>query len=80
MNREYGSGYPGITGRGTDGRGFPFIFWPLAWGGEIFPPSSAYLHTTEVSSNILIQCFTTDECSSSLSTAALITLVGQEEL
>ncbi|KAI0942057.1 hypothetical protein AcV7_002590 [Taiwanofungus camphoratus] len=29
---QYGSGYPGVTGRGVAGRGFPFIFWPLVWG------------------------------------------------
>ncbi|KDR70411.1 hypothetical protein GALMADRAFT_76106 [Galerina marginata CBS 339.88] len=29
--RTYGSGYPGVPGRGTAGRGFPFIFWPIAW-------------------------------------------------
>ncbi|KAF8809092.1 hypothetical protein BYT27DRAFT_7094897 [Phlegmacium glaucopus] len=46
-NRVYGSGYPGIVGRGTAGRGFPFIFWPLAWGGVGFFGTSAYLHTTE---------------------------------
>ncbi|KDR70408.1 hypothetical protein GALMADRAFT_76087 [Galerina marginata CBS 339.88] len=27
----YGSGYPGVEGRGTSGRGFPFYFWPVAW-------------------------------------------------
>jgi hypothetical protein len=78
MGREYGSGYPGIIGRGTGGRGFPFIFWPVTWGGNTSQPSNAYLHTTEVSSRILIQCFTTDDVS--LSTAALITPVGQEAL
>ncbi|TEB28029.1 hypothetical protein FA13DRAFT_1765191 [Coprinellus micaceus] len=30
-SRTYGSGYPGIVGRGASGRGFPFFFWPLAW-------------------------------------------------
>ena len=30
--RAYGSGYPGIAGKGTVGRGFPFFFWPLAFG------------------------------------------------
>ncbi|KDR70410.1 hypothetical protein GALMADRAFT_144709 [Galerina marginata CBS 339.88] len=29
--RTYGSGYPGLEGRGTAGRGFPFYFWPVAW-------------------------------------------------
>ncbi|KIM37037.1 hypothetical protein M413DRAFT_448756 [Hebeloma cylindrosporum] len=44
--RTYGSGYPGIAGRGTSGRNFPFIFWPLAWpiavgGGAA---TAVYLH------------------------------------
>ncbi|KAI5987087.1 hypothetical protein EDD15DRAFT_2146347, partial [Pisolithus albus] len=30
-NRTYGSGYPGITGYGVSGRGFPFWFWPVVW-------------------------------------------------
>ncbi|KAH6908429.1 hypothetical protein BKA70DRAFT_268683 [Coprinopsis sp. MPI-PUGE-AT-0042] len=41
--KTYGSGYPGIVGRGTSGRGFPFFFWPLAWpvaGGS----AALYLH------------------------------------
>ena len=44
----YGSGYPSITGRGVTGRGFPFVFWPLAWGGIAGAGAGAYLHTTEV--------------------------------
>ncbi|KAL4063005.1 hypothetical protein V8B97DRAFT_1600899 [Scleroderma yunnanense] len=32
-DRTYGSGYPGITGRGVAGHGFPFWFWPIVWGG-----------------------------------------------
>ncbi|KAL4079790.1 hypothetical protein J3A83DRAFT_1156224 [Scleroderma citrinum] len=32
-SRTYGSGYPGITGRGVAGHGFPFWFWPIVWGG-----------------------------------------------
>ncbi|KAJ7505291.1 hypothetical protein B0H11DRAFT_2154148 [Mycena galericulata] len=31
--RTFGSGYPGMTGRGVAGRGFPFFFWPLSFGG-----------------------------------------------
>lgn len=31
--RVYGSGYPGAAGRGVVGRGFPFYFWPIVWGG-----------------------------------------------
>lgn len=31
--KTYGSGYPGINGRGTSGRGFPFYFWPVVWTG-----------------------------------------------
>lgn len=46
-DRAYGSGYPGITGRGVSGRGFPFYFWPLAWGGVAAVGTSAYLHIEE---------------------------------
>ncbi|KAJ7761500.1 hypothetical protein DFH07DRAFT_815202 [Mycena maculata] len=42
--RTFGSGYPGITGRGVAGRGFPFFFWPLGFGaGGIGTPT--YLHS-----------------------------------
>ncbi|KAI6117450.1 hypothetical protein EV401DRAFT_2057844 [Pisolithus croceorrhizus] len=30
-SKTYGSGYPGITGCGVSGRGFPFWFWPVVW-------------------------------------------------
>ncbi|KAJ7765329.1 hypothetical protein B0H16DRAFT_416941 [Mycena metata] len=30
--RTFGSGYPGISGRGVANRGFPFYFWPLSFG------------------------------------------------
>ncbi|KAJ4463581.1 hypothetical protein C8J55DRAFT_539019 [Lentinula edodes] len=46
----YGSGYPGITGRGVAGRGFPFLFWPIVWGGAAGIGSTAYLHDTEYGS------------------------------
>ncbi|KAF9051090.1 hypothetical protein BDZ89DRAFT_1154005 [Hymenopellis radicata] len=42
----YGSGYPGVSGRGVDNRNFPFYFWPLAWGGVGFGGAS-YLHTNQ---------------------------------
>ncbi|KAF8197478.1 hypothetical protein BJ912DRAFT_1055883 [Pholiota molesta] len=45
--QQYGSGYPGITGRGVANRGFPFFFWPLAWGGVAGVGTAAYLHNTE---------------------------------
>ncbi|KAN0084069.1 hypothetical protein V8E55_007573 [Tylopilus felleus] len=44
--RTYGSGYPGITGRGVTGRGFPFYFWPIVWTGN-GAPSGSYLHAPE---------------------------------
>ncbi|KAG7442542.1 uncharacterized protein BT62DRAFT_982442 [Guyanagaster necrorhizus] len=44
--RTYGSGYPGITSRGVAGLGFPFYYWPIAWGG-IGLGSAAYLHDSE---------------------------------
>ncbi|KAJ6535187.1 hypothetical protein B0H10DRAFT_2144886 [Mycena sp. CBHHK59/15] len=41
----YGSGYPGITGRGVVGRGFPFYFWPLSFGAGGGIGTAAYLHS-----------------------------------
>lgn len=50
--RQYGSGYPGVTGRGVQGRGFPFIFWPLTWVGISGVSTQAYLHrSSEVRSH-----------------------------
>jgi hypothetical protein len=31
--RQFGSGYPGSSIAGVAGRGFPFVFWPVAFGG-----------------------------------------------
>ncbi|KAM5543616.1 hypothetical protein V8D89_002867 [Ganoderma adspersum] len=42
-NSYYGSGYPGTTGLGVANRGFPFVFWPLVWGGGL-GYGAAYLH------------------------------------
>lgn len=39
----YGSGYPGYSGYDVAGRGFPFWFWPVVWGGS----SNQYLHDSE---------------------------------
>jgi hypothetical protein len=48
--RTYGSGYPGEAGHGVAGRGFPFVFWPLAWGGAVgLGAAGAYLDSDEVS-------------------------------
>lgn len=48
INRTYGSGYPGVTGCGVSGRGFPFYFWPVAWGGAVaLGTVAAYLHIDE---------------------------------
>ncbi|KAI0823482.1 hypothetical protein BC628DRAFT_1383403 [Trametes gibbosa] len=41
--RAYGSGYPGVSGLGVGGRGFPFVFWPVVWGGGL-GYGAAYLH------------------------------------
>lgn len=41
--RAYGSGYPGYSGYGVTGRGFPFWFWPVVWGGS----SDQYLQSSE---------------------------------
>ncbi|KAF7976668.1 hypothetical protein HWV62_6013 [Athelia sp. TMB] len=40
----YGSGYPGVATRGVAGRGFPFFFWPIVWGGAAGGAAEAYLH------------------------------------
>ncbi|KAJ8515500.1 hypothetical protein ONZ45_g7092 [Pleurotus djamor] len=45
--QTYGSGYPGVAGRGVADRGFPFFFWPLAWGGAAGVGTGAYLHSRE---------------------------------
>ncbi|KAK0238994.1 hypothetical protein EDD85DRAFT_951206 [Armillaria nabsnona] len=45
--KSYGSGYPGISGRGVAGRGFPFYFWPVVWGGAAGAGTAAYLHSDE---------------------------------
>lgn len=44
--RTYGSGYPGVVGRGTSGRGFPFFFWPISWPTTVGGATGAglYLH------------------------------------
>lgn len=41
--RIYGSGYPGYYGRGVNGLGFPFVFWPVVWGPG-FGYGPRYLH------------------------------------
>ena len=43
--RTYGSGYPGTASRGVAGLGFPFVFWPIVWGGS-YGYGAAYLHET----------------------------------
>ena len=45
--RAYGSGYPGVAGRGVAGRNFPFVFWPIAWAGAGVG-GGAYLHNSQV--------------------------------
>ncbi|KAJ7051511.1 hypothetical protein C8F01DRAFT_1066823 [Mycena amicta] len=45
--RSFGSGYPGFYTRGVNGRGFPFYFWPLAWGTGIGYGAGTYMHTDE---------------------------------
>ncbi|KAI6016126.1 hypothetical protein PISMIDRAFT_113810 [Pisolithus microcarpus 441] len=45
-NRTYGSGYPGITGYGVSGRGFPFWFWPVVWS-DTAAESQPYLNGSE---------------------------------
>ncbi|KAJ7672741.1 hypothetical protein B0H17DRAFT_947604 [Mycena rosella] len=43
--QTFGSGYPGIPGRGVVGRGFPFFFWPLSFGAGGGIATGAYLHS-----------------------------------
>lgn len=45
----YGSGYPGLTGTryGTSGLGFPFFFWPIAWGGVASYAGASYMYNNE---------------------------------
>ncbi|KAJ7505290.1 hypothetical protein B0H11DRAFT_1708391 [Mycena galericulata] len=43
--RTFGSGYPGISGRGVAGRGFPFFFWPLSFGAVGGVGGGAYLRS-----------------------------------
>ena len=45
-NRKYGSGYPGYP-IGVAGYGFPFYFWPLAFGGGSLY-GAHYIHDNEV--------------------------------
>ncbi|KAI0765895.1 hypothetical protein BD413DRAFT_637158 [Trametes elegans] len=45
-NQAYGSGYPGLASGSVAGRGFPFVFWPLVWGGGL-GYGAAYLHDHE---------------------------------
>ncbi|KIM50671.1 hypothetical protein SCLCIDRAFT_34087 [Scleroderma citrinum Foug A] len=45
-SKSYGSGYPGITGRGVAGRGFPFWFWPIVWGSTA-AETAPYLNGSE---------------------------------
>ncbi|TFK70715.1 hypothetical protein BDN72DRAFT_794822 [Pluteus cervinus] len=51
--KQFGSGYPGLFGRGVGGRGFPFYYWPLAWAGVgavgTGAASYAYLNSDEFS-------------------------------
>ncbi|KAJ7206288.1 hypothetical protein GGX14DRAFT_522430 [Mycena pura] len=49
--RSYGSGYPGVFGRGVNNRGFPFYFWPIMWGtGVGYGADADYMHTNEYGS------------------------------
>jgi hypothetical protein len=41
--RRYGSGYPGLGNNGVAGRGFPFFFWPIVWGGALGAGGAHYL-------------------------------------
>ena len=51
-NRKYGSGYPGFA-VGVAGYGFPFYFWPLAFGGTLY--GANYIRENEVNTPRLPQ-------------------------
>ncbi|KAF8997089.1 hypothetical protein BDQ17DRAFT_1401051 [Cyathus striatus] len=79
-SRSYGSGYPGIAGRGVDGRGFPYWFYPVVWpmagvaGGEYFITRLMRTFTFHILSdsdtmNALYSDITAN-CSSFLSTSS----------
>jgi hypothetical protein len=57
--RTYGSGYPGVVGRGTAGRGFPFFFWPIVWPVAAGAGAAAYLSgSDEVGALTYSSCLT----------------------
>ncbi|KIK00394.1 hypothetical protein K443DRAFT_679196 [Laccaria amethystina LaAM-08-1] len=43
-NSYYGSGYPGRQDRGVDGRGFPFVFWPVVFTAPAIGGGASYLY------------------------------------
>ncbi|EIN08255.1 hypothetical protein PUNSTDRAFT_68982 [Punctularia strigosozonata HHB-11173 SS5] len=45
--QRYGSGYPGLGNNGVAGRGFPFFFWPVVWGGALGAGNAHYLNGRE---------------------------------
>ncbi|KAI6023513.1 hypothetical protein BKA83DRAFT_4020727, partial [Pisolithus microcarpus] len=55
-NRTYGSRYPGITGYGISGRGFPFWFWPVVWS-DTAAQSQPYLNSSEYGDTSNMSCF-----------------------
>ena len=63
--RVYGSGYPDVTGRGIEGRNFPFYFWPVTWTGVGGNGASVYMHTNEV-------CYTVNLLNLSALTMSLV--------
>ncbi|KAF7328866.1 hypothetical protein MVEN_02516300 [Mycena venus] len=47
-SRTFGSGYPGYYGRGVANRGFPFWFWPIAWGSGVrYGAEADYMYSNE---------------------------------
>ena len=42
--RYYGSGYPGQQQCGVDGRGFPFVFWPVVFTAPAIGGGDSYLY------------------------------------
>jgi hypothetical protein len=62
-----GSGYPGLTTqRGVGGLGFPFVFWPVVWGGAAGVDADAYLHRSDevrTPRAVFLQCDTNNNAT-----------------
>ena len=76
--RAYGSGYPGIAGKGTVGLGFPFFFWPLAFGTVGL--GGAYHYHSDVGASHLQRGRLVDMENSMAVQTIAVDLVGRSKL